>query len=206
MEEFDRKLHWEKIYETRKLEDVSWYQPVPETSLNFLKQFDVAKTAHIIDIGGGDSLFADHLLALGYTNVTVLDISKVAIERAKKRLGKKADDVNWIIADAASFQPDEKYDFWHDRAAFHFLTSEDDIEHYLHTAQRSLTASGVLVVGTFSKQGPDKCSGIEIKQYSEASMTERLKVFFEKIKCIKVEHHTPFDTIQSFVFCSFRKK
>lgn len=205
METFDRKKHWDKIYETKELKDVSWYQPTPETSLSFFKQFNVPVNAKIIDVGGGDSLLVDHLLDTGYKDITVLDISEAALERAKKRLGTKAEMVKWIVADAATFKPTEKYDFWHDRAAFHFLTQEQEIEHYLDTVQKSIKPTGVLVIGTFSEQGPKKCSGIEIKQYSEKSMIERLQKYFEKIKCITVDHKTPFDTIQNFVFCSFRK-
>lgn len=205
MENFDRKKHWENIYQTKELSDVSWFQPTPETSLEFFKQFKVPKSAKVIDIGGGDSFLVDHLLNQGYEDISVLDISASAIERAKQRLGERAELVTWIVADAASFQPTEKYDFWHDRAAFHFLTDEREISNYLETAQKSIKADGVLVIGTFSEQGPKKCSGIEIKQYSETTMTERLKKFFDKIKCITVDHQTPFNTIQNFVFCSFRK-
>lgn len=205
MENFDRKKHWENIYQTKELKDVSWFQPTPETSLDFFKQFNVPTTAKVIDIGGGDSFLVDHLLDLGYQDISVLDISAAAIDRAKQRLGERAKKVKWIVADAATFKPTEKYDFWHDRAAFHFLTDEQEISNYLQTAQESINPTGVLVIGTFSEQGPKKCSGIEIKQYSETSMTDRLKKFFEKIKCITVDHKTPFDTIQNFVFCSFRK-
>jgi len=205
MKNFDRKKHWENIYQTKELKDVSWFQPVPETSLDFLIQFNVPKTAKIIDIGGGDSFFVDHLIELGYQDISVLDISGAAIERAKKRLGDKSKNVKWIIADAANFKPKEQYDFWHDRAAFHFLTDEQEISNYLKTAQENINPTGILVIGTFSDQGPKKCSGIEIKQYSETSMTDRLKDSFEKIKCITVDHQTPFATIQNFVFCSFRK-
>lgn len=205
MENFDRKKHWENIYQTKELKDVSWYQPTPETSLDFFKQFDVPTTAKVIDIGGGDSFLVDNLLDLGYQNISVLDISEASIERAKKRLGDKAKNVKWIIADAATFKPTEKYDFWHDRAAFHFLTDEQEISGYLKTAQENINPTGILVIGTFSDQGPLKCSGLEIKQYSEKTMTDRLKMFFEKIKCITIDHKTPFDTIQNFIFCSFRK-
>ncbi|MEI7524702.1 MAG: class I SAM-dependent methyltransferase [Mariniphaga sp.] len=205
MEEFDRKKHWEQIYQTKQLSEVSWYQPTPDTSLKFFEQFNIPKEAKIIDVGGGDSLLVDHLLDRGYENITVLDISESALARAKLRLGERASLVKWIIADAATFKPTGQYDFWHDRAAFHFLTQEDEIGDYINTVQQSITPSGILVIGTFSEQGPKKCSGIEIKQYSETSMTERLKDFFEKIECITVEHKTPFDTIQQFVFCSFRR-
>ncbi len=205
MENFDRKKHWENIYQTKDLKDVSWFQPTPETSLDFFKQFKVPTTAKVIDIGGGDSFLVDHLLDLGYQDISVLDISTAAIDKAKKRLGDKAKNVKWIVADAATFKPTEKYDFWHDRAAFHFLTNEQEISSYLQTAQENINPTGVFVIGTFSEHGPKKCSGLEIKQYSETSMTDRLKIFFEKIKCITVDHKTPFDTIQNFVFCSFRK-
>jgi 2-polyprenyl-3-methyl-5-hydroxy-6-metoxy-1,4-benzoquinol methylase len=205
MENFDRKKHWENIYNTKELNELSWFQPTPETSLDFFKQFNVPATAKIIDIGGGDSYLVDYLLDIGYQNITVLDISETSIERAKQRLGERAAKVKWIVADAVTFKPTEKYDFWHDRAAFHFLTDEQEISDYLETAQQSINPKGVLVIGTFSEEGPKKCSGIEIKQYSETTMTNLLKKHFEKIKCITVDHKTPFDTFQNFIFCSFRK-
>jgi SAM-dependent methyltransferase len=205
MENFDRKKHWETIYQTKELNEVSWFQPTPQTSLDFIKQFQIPITAKIIDIGGGDSFLADHLLDLGYEDITVLDISEAALNRAKERLGDRADKVKWIVADAARFKPTEKYDFWHDRAAFHFLTQDLEISNYLQTVKENLNPAGLLLIGTFSEQGPKKCSGIEIKQYSETSMTDRLTLFFEKIKCITVDHPTPFGTVQNFVFCSFRK-
>jgi SAM-dependent methyltransferase len=205
MEHLDRKKHWENIYQTKDLKDTSWYQSTPTTSLDFLTKFNIPTTAKIIDIGGGDSFLVDHLLDLGYTDVTVLDISVSSLYRAKQRLGDRAAKVKWIVADAATFKPTEQYDFWHDRAAFHFLTQEQEITNYIDTIQKSIKPTGVLVIGTFSEQGPKKCSGIEIKQYSETTMTDRLKKFFEKVKCITVDHKTPFDTIQNFIFCSFKK-
>lgn len=206
METLDRKKHWENIYETKQLDEMSWYQPNPTTSLDFIKQFSVPLTAKIIDIGGGDSFFVDYLLQLGYTDITVLDISGKAIKRAKIRLGQKAATVKWIVADAASFQPTEKYDFWHDRAAFHFLTDEKEIANYIKTAQQNINSNGVLIIGTFSEQGPKKCSGIEIKQYTETSLSDAFGKYFEKSDSFSINHKTPFDTIQNFVFCSFRKK
>ncbi len=205
MQLFDRHQHWENIYQAKKLSEVSWYQPTPATSLAFFKEFKVPLTAKIIDIGGGDSLLVDHLLNLGYKDITVLDISETAIERAKTRLGDRAQQVTWIVADATTFQPTQKYDFWHDRAAFHFLTSDNDIDAYLETVQQNLRPNGILVIGTFSENGPKKCSGIDIHQYSERSMIARLQKFFTKIKCSTVDHTTPSGTIQNFIFCSFKK-
>lgn len=205
MNQSDRKQHWETIYENKDFKDVSWYQEKPETSLSFLEEFNVPLNAKIIDIGGGESFFVDHVLKLGYKDITVLDISEKAIKKAKSRLGDQAINVNWIVADASNFKSEVKYDFWHDRAAFHFFTEEKDINKYIKIIKKNITNEGVLILGTFSEQGPTKCSGIEIKQYSESSMNELLNKFFEKIKCITVDHKTPFETIQNFVFCSFRK-
>lgn len=206
MESLDRKTHWEGIYATKAPEDVSWFQPVPSTSLSFLEQANVPLTAKIIDIGGGDSLFADHLLDAGYTNVTVLDISGKAIERAQQRLGEKAAAVTWIVSDAAVFRPTETYDFWHDRAAFHFMTKEQDIANYCDVLSRGVKPGGVFVVGTFAENGPEKCSGISVKRYSEASLTAQFSRDFKKTHCTYVDHRTPFGTTQSFVFCSFTRK
>lgn len=205
MDEINRKQHWESIYQTKQLNEVSWYQPTPKTSLDFFEQFNIPTTAKIIDVGGGDSFLVDNLLDLGYQDITVVDISETALEKAKQRLREKAKKVKWIVADAVNFKPTEKYDFWHDRATFHFLIQEEEIEDYLSSVRKSLKHSGVVVIGTFSEQGPKKCSGIEIKQYSEVSMARRLTKFFKKIKCITVDHKTPSNTIQNFIFCSFRK-
>jgi SAM-dependent methyltransferase len=206
MAEFNRKDHWENIYNTKNLDEVSWYQPTPITSLQYIKEFNIPLTAKIIDVGGGDSFFVDNLLELGYSDITVVDISKNAIERAKKRLDKKANLVKWIVADAAHFTPTEHYDFWHDRAAFHFLTDANDINNYVNTVKTSINSNRTLVIGTFSEQGPLKCSGIEIKQYSENSMSKLFAADFNKVACQIINHKTPFDTTQNFVFCSFTKK
>ena len=119
---------------------------------------------------------------------------------------KKANNVKWILSDASHFTPSEKYDFWHDRAAFHFLTDEQEINDYLQIAHKNINPAGVFVLGTFSDKGPKKCSGIEIKQYSEETMNNMLTKYFNKVKCISVNHTTPSDTIQNFIFCSFKNK
>ena len=205
MEKFDRKKHWETIYQTKELKDVSWYQPTPQTSLDLIKKFDVSITSKIIDIGGGDSFLVDHLLELGFQDLTILDISEAAIERAKTRLGAKAKSVKWLTEDVLNFIPTEKYDFWHDRAAFHFLTKQEEIDSYVEKANSFIHKDGFLVIGTFSEQGPTKCSGIDIKQYSEESLSRCFEDAFQKIECIHIDHPTPFGTVQNFVFCIFRK-
>lgn len=202
----DRKEHWEKIYSTKKLDEVSWYEPTPKVSLDFLKEFNIPKDAKIIDVGGGDSFLVDNLIDLGYTDVSVLDISENAINRAKSRLKEKASLVKWIVADASKFVPAEQYDFWHDRAAFHFLTHENDVKNYVETISKYIKPDGVFVIGTFSDKGPTKCSGIEIKQYTEEALLKILNRHFDKVECKEVEHHTPFNTTQTFIFCSFKRK
>ena len=206
MNDFDRKAHWEKIYTTKELNEVSWYQPKPLTSLNYIESLNLKKDANIIDVGGGDSFLVDELLNLGYNNLTVLDISSAAIERAKKRVGENSNQVKWIVADVSNFNATEKYDCWHDRAAFHFLTSTPDINNYINTVSSAIKANGYLVVGTFSEEGPTKCSGIEIKQYSSENLTKTFSKSFKKISCESVNHNTPFNTVQSFCFCKFQKK
>lgn len=201
----ERKAHWENIYSTKSLNEVSWYQPTPETSLDFIKKLNLPKDASIIDIGGGDSFLVDNLLALGYTNISVLDISEKAIERAKERLGKEASKVNWIVSDVNDFEPTQQFDLWHDRAAFHFLKDLREIIHYTKIVTKSLSINGYAIIGTFSKTGPLKCSGIEISQYN----AEDLITTFKDLRLIEsksIEHTTPFDTTQNFTFACFEIK
>ena len=203
MEDIERKKHWENIYQTKAFTEVSWYQEKPETSLYFFKKFNVPKKAKIIDIGGGDSFLVDHLLQLGYTDVTVLDISEKSLERAKLRLGEDAKKVKWIVSDIVAFKPKVKYDVWHDRAAFHFLNTNAEVETYIQLAKKKINEFGLLIVGTFSENGPLKCSGIEIKQYSQTQLTDAFIGRFKKLECFNVDHVTPFATTQNFTFCSF---
>jgi 2-polyprenyl-3-methyl-5-hydroxy-6-metoxy-1,4-benzoquinol methylase len=201
-----RKEHWEKIYQTKQPAEVSWYEDEPKVSLNLVKQFHLPKSARIMDSGGGDSHLVDYLLKLGYENITVLDISEAALERVKKRLGKQAKKIKWVVADEAECNPNEQYDLWHDRAAFHFLTEEKEISNYLKTITKCIKPGGYLILATFSEQGPKKCSGLDIKRYSEVTMTALLKEHFEKINCLTVDHHTPFNNVQNFLYGSFKRK
>lgn len=203
MEE-NRKNHWETVYETKNPNEVSWTQEIPKTSLDFIKSFDLTKKSKIIDIGGGDSKLVDFLIEEGFENISVLDISAKAIEKAKARLGANAEKVNWIVSDITKFEPNETFEVWHDRATFHFLTSEEQIQKYMEIARKSV--SGYLTVGTFSENGPKKCSGLDIKQYSEETLTAEMENGFEKIKCVTEDHTTPFETKQNFIFCSFKRQ
>lgn len=199
----ERKTHWETVYETKNPNEVSWTQEIPKTSLDFIKSFGLSKTAKIIDIGGGDSKLVDFLIEEGFENISVLDISKKALDKAKLRLGDKAQKVNWIVSDITQFEPNTTYDVWHDRATFHFLTTPEQISKYIETAQKSIT--GYLIIGTFSENGPKKCSGLDIRQYNETTLSNELKTGFEKINCVTEDHKTPFGTSQNFLFCSFKK-
>jgi len=200
------KSHWEKVFETKAEDEVSWFQPYPKTSVEFVELFNLPLEANIIDIGGGDSHLVDMLIEKGYRNIYVLDISANALERAKQRLGDKAKLVHWIVSDITDYKPEMQFDFWHDRAAFHFFTAENEIEKYISTANKHLNDSGKLIMGTFSADGPDKCSGLSVKQYNEASMSARFEIAFDRIKCVTENHVTPFNTVQNFLFCSFQKK
>jgi SAM-dependent methyltransferase len=202
--ETTRKNHWETVYETKNPNEVSWTQEIPKTSLDFIKSFDLTKKSKIIDIGGGDSKLVDFLIEEGFENITVLDISAKAIEKAKARLGVNAEKVNWVVSDITEFEPNETFEVWHDRATFHFLTSEEQIQKYMETARKSV--SGYLTIGTFSENGPKKCSGLDIKQYSEETLTAEMENGFEKIKCVTEDHITPFETKQNFIFCSFKRQ
>jgi hypothetical protein len=197
------KNHWETVYTTKQASEVSWTQEIPKTSLDFIHGFNIPKSAPIIDIGGGDSNLVDFLLAEGYTDLTVLDISAAALERAKMRLGEKASQVQWIVSDITEFKPQKQYKVWHDRATFHFLTTPTQIKTYLSIARKAI--DGYVAIGTFSENGPQKCSGLEIKQYSETQLQTTLSDGFEKIMCVNENHTTPFNTVQNFTFCSFKK-
>lgn len=197
------KKHWEKVYETKNPDQVSWTQEIPQTSLDFMYSFQLPKTAKIIDVGGGESKLVDHLLNEGYENITVLDISEKALEKTKKRLGENASKVNWIVSNILDFKPDTKFDLWHDRATFHFLTTPEEIVKYVEIAENAI--DGYLILGTFSDKGPTKCSGLEITQYNKEKLAAEWNNNFTKIRCVEEIHTTPFDTSQHFLFCSFKR-
>ncbi len=200
----DKQKYWDKVYENKTPNQLSWTQEIPKTSIDFITSFSIAKNASIIDIGGGDSNLVDHLLLMGFKDITVLDISTTAINRAKNRLGEKAKKVKWIVSDITKFTPSRQYDVWHDRATFHFLHTKSQIQAYMKVARASV--NGYLTLGTFSTDGPTTCSGLQIKQYSEQSLKNELDNGFEKIRCITEDHVTPFKTVQNFLFCSFKRK
>ena len=197
------KKHWENVYQNKTPEQVSWTQKFPKTSLDLIAQFDVDLSGKIIDVGGGDGHLVDFLIDEGYENISVLDISSKAIERAKDRLADKGQNIHWITSNILDFIPETRYDVWHDRAAFHFLTSEKDINTYINLVGEF---ANHIVLGTFSKNGPLKCSGLPISQYNAEDLQALLKSDFELVSSHYEDHTTPFDTQQNFLFCSFRRK
>ena len=205
MNKAERKAHWENIYSTRKFEEVSWYQFKPTVSLNLIQTLQPDLKKSIIDIGGGDSFLVDYLLEAGYEDITVLDISAKAIERARLRLGTKADGVTWIVSDITNFKPHKPYDLWHDRAVFHFLGNAEDKKAYIRNANAGITNMGHLIIATFSDTGPDKCSGIEISKYSTEELKNTFAEYFETLECFNTDHETPSNKVQNFSFCSFSK-
>ena len=186
------------------MQEVSWFQQIPKISLDLIQKVALQKDASIIDIGAGDGFLVDNLLELGYTNITVLDISENAINRAKQRLGEVANRVKWVVSDITEFVPTEKYDVWHDRAVFHFLTEDKDIEKYKTLVSKS--TNEYFVLATFSDEGPNKCSGLEISKYSELDLQKQFEEDFKVIESFKKNHTTPFNTTQNFTFSVFQKQ
>ncbi len=196
------KKHWEDVYQNKKPNEVSWLQEIPKMSLEYIQKLNIPLSAKIIDIGGGDSYLAEHLLEKGYTNITVLDISENAIYRAKQRLGVNANLIKWINTDIINFKPTTTYDLWHDRATFHFLTTPESIDKYLLIVKEAV--KGKIVIGTFSNEGPTTCSGLKITQYDEPNLVEKFKsIGFRKNNCKIEDHKTPSSSVQEFIFCAF---
>ena len=199
------KDHWEKIYSTKEIDEVSWYQETPTTSLNIIDSLKLNLNASIIDIGAGKSFLADNLLDLGYNDITILDISRNALNEVARRVGKKNHKIKCIESNVIDLSSGQKYDIWHDRAVFHFITDNKEREKYLDLLNSSLNKDGCLIIGTFSEDGPLKCSGLEVQRYSVKDLRELLKPNFKFIDGFKEIHDTPFNTSQSFTFCTFKK-
>jgi len=200
------KTHWETIHQTKTPSQVSWYQEHSLLSLQFITNTGVDKSGRIIDIGGGISTLVDDLLANGYENVSVLDISAASLHTAQQRLGSQAQKVNWIEADITQAQlPSQFYDVWHDRAVFHFLMNAEDRQKYVETVRHSVKQGCHVIVATFAPDGPQKCSGLEVVRYSEDSLHNEFGDDFEVVDSTRETHHTPFGTDQKFVYCYCRK-
>ena len=200
------KEHWEKVYTTKASDGVSWYQPHAEQSMALIRASGVGKEAAIVDVGGGASTLVDDLLAGGYTHLTVLDLSAEALSVSQRRLGAPARRVQWIEADItqASFAP-HSIDLWHDRAVFHFLTSQKDREAYVRQVLHAVKPGGHVIVATFGADGPLQCSGLPVMRYAPDALHAQFGEAFVLLKHEEQLHHTPFGTDQQFVYCMCRK-
>jgi ubiquinone/menaquinone biosynthesis C-methylase UbiE len=201
----NRKTHWEQVYTTKSPLEVSWYQTEPRLSLELISHTGLPPDSSIIDIGGGASLLVDSLMAKGYSQLAVLDISSSALTHAKHRLGPQSDAIEWIEADITHFTPAHPFDLWHDRAVFHFLTEASDRQKYITTLKRSLRPGGHLIIATFAIGGPEKCSGLPIVQYDADKITRELGADFQLVEEMAEAHITPSQLTQKFTYFRFSK-
>jgi trans-aconitate methyltransferase len=204
MQSEQRHLHWQNVYQSKREHDVSWFQERPTASLEIMAEIGVTPAASVIDIGGGASRLVDCLIARGFRDITVLDLSEAALAAAKSRLGARASSASWIVADITRWEPTMAHDVWHDRAAFHFLTEEEDRAAYLARLRRGLKAGGHAIIATFAPDGPERCSGLPVERYSPDSLGQVLGPDFTRIASHDHAHATPWGSTQSFQFSAFR--
>jgi ubiquinone/menaquinone biosynthesis C-methylase UbiE len=201
----DQEAHWDRVYREKRNTDLSWFQPHPALSLELITAAAPDRDARIIDVGGGDSLLVDHLLALGYGQLTVLDISRSAVERAQVRLGTNADKVRWIVGDVMTTDGLGLNDLWHDRALFHFLLEPAQRHQYLAAVTRSVAARGAVVIATFAPDGPAQCSGLDVCRYDAESLAVELGEGFQLVDARRQAHQTPWAAEQRFAYASLRR-
>jgi SAM-dependent methyltransferase len=204
MQSEGRQAHWETVYTKKGENQVSWFQDTPTLSLDLIAKVGATPASAIIDVGGGASRLVDNLVNRGFENVTVLDLSEAALEDAKSRLGSRAAQVRWIVADVTVWEPEKTYEIWHDRAAFHFLTEEREPEAYVARLERALKVGGCAVIATFALDGPERCSGLPVVRYDPVSLGQTLGRAFRLVDCRRQVHATPWGSNQSFEFNVFR--
>ena len=200
------KKHWETVYKSKKADEVSWFQQHDAISLQLLEKSGIAINDAIIDIGGGASTLVDDLLARGYSDLSVLDISGKALDVARQRLGERASVVNWLVGDMREIGlPEQHYALWHDRAVFHFLVETEDRQQYIQSLIRSILPLGHVIIATFAEDGPEKCSGLPVRRYSVSELQLELGNSFTLLNYEKEVHRTPSSKTQQFNYCLFRK-
>jgi SAM-dependent methyltransferase len=200
MESFDRKNHWEHVYEGKSSLEVSWFQAEPFHSLHLIQNTGIKKADFVIDVGGGASVLVDRLQECGYDNLAVLDISSSALEHAKQRLGEPAAKIEWHGVDITAFDPPHSYALWHDRAVFHFLTQKSDRDKYVEIMKRAVHANGHIILATFAIGGPEKCSGLDVVQYDSPKLLNVLGDEFELVEEVEEIHITPANREQKFSY------
>lgn len=201
----DRQAHWNNAYTTKGEAGVSWFQDTAAVSLDLLRKWGVVAEHSLIDIGGGASRLVDELLQGGMHDITVLDLSTTALDAAKAQLGAAAADVHWVAADITRWRPSRTYDFWHDRAAFHFLAQANDREAYVERICAAVKPRGIAVIATFAPDGPERCSGLEVVRYDPATLESVIGPTFELVDQCRHLHTTPWGSTQAFQFSVFRR-
>ncbi len=202
-----RTTHWDTVYQTKPSDTVSWFEPAPTRSMALLAEAGLTATSDVVDVGGGDSLLVDSLLAHGVGHVTVLDISSAALARAQARLAEQSCNVTWIPADITTVElPLAAYDFWHDRAVFHFLTDAEDRARYVTAAARAVRPGGALIIATFAADGPQRCSGLEVARYTPEELAATFADGFTLERGFVDSHHTPSGAEQRFAFVILRRR
>ena len=199
----DRHAHWQDVYSTKGEQEVSWFQDTPATSLELIRAVADGPETAIIDVGGGASRLPDVLLQAGCRDLTVLDVSEAALAASRKRIGSRAEEINWIAADVSAWRPSRRYDVWHDRAAFHFLTAAEDRKAYIAVLKSALRERGHAVIGTFALNGPERCSGLPVVRYDSEGLAATLGPSFRLLASRVEEHRTPAGASQMFQFSTF---
>ena len=201
----ERQTHWNELYATKAADKVSWFQARAETSMRLIAAAGATENSAIIDIGGGSSVLVDHLLDAGHADVTTLDISERALIGSKDRLGPRAAEVHWIVADTLAWSPARSYDVWHDRAVFHFLVDARDREVYRATLLKGLRQRGAAIIGTFAEDGPERCSGLPVHRWSAEALADELGTEFRLLESLREDHRTPGGAVQPFTWARFER-
>jgi hypothetical protein len=197
--------HWDGVYSHKPEEERSWSEPVPVASLELIAAAGVQPDDAIVDVGGGASRLVDTLLERKFTALSVLDVSSAALQQAAARLGAQAAGVDWIAADILQWRPERRYRLWHDRALFHFLTEEQQRSAYRETLRDAVSAGGFAIVAIFAQDGPERCSGLPVCRYAPPTLAEAVGQDFSLIESRRVEHQTPWGSIQPFLYGLFRR-
>jgi len=200
----ERQQHWDAVYETKAEDDVSWFEQKPQLSLELLAEAGLGPEQSAVDIGGGASRLVDELVGMGQAHVTVLDLSAAALETARTRL-PHAGNVDWVVRDVTAWRPERRYDLWHDRAAFHFLTAPEAQASYVSVLAHALVPGGRAIIGTFAPDGPEKCSGLPVARHDAESLAAVLGPAFRLIATRRHDHITPWGAVQKFQFSTFEK-
>jgi hypothetical protein len=200
-----RQTHWQGVYQTKAETEVSWFQGRPETSVRLIEAAGLGRGARIIDVGGGASRLVDTLLDLGFTSLAVLDIAEAALAKTRDRLGARAAAVQWLVADITGWKPPSRYDTWHDRAVFHFLTDAADRAVYAATMASAVPVGGQAIVGTFAVDGPERCSGLPVCRYDADSLAAQFLPNFRLLDALTEDHLTPSEKVQRFQFCRMER-